>query len=240
MKPYTSLLRGVNETIDISTQGCQWNHIHLYSGVSMEPYIFLLRGVNETIHVSTQECQWKHTYLYSGVTMKPYISLLRGVNEISTQGCHETKHYSGVSIEPYTSLLRGVNGTMRIYSFTLTINDRKQISTDNTSLVSKILSVHCHIETMFIMILKPCWLWYWNHVQINLFLPHVQTQHSQQPWRRSWGWTPANGGRRWSRRGRYGVVLSVSRTRSRGSRTWGCSPSSLCSAAGFDPSPVSR
>ena len=72
--------------------------------------------------------------------MEPYTSLLRGVNE--------TIHYSGVSIEPYTSLLRGVNGTMRIYSFTLTINDRKQISTDNTSLVSKILSVHCHIETM--------------------------------------------------------------------------------------------
>ena len=151
MKPYTSLLRGVNETIDISTQGCQWNHIHLYSGVSMEPYIFLLRGVNETIHVSTQECQWKHTYLYSGVTMKPYTSLLRSVNE--------TIHYSGVSMEPYLSLLRGVNGTIRIYSFTLTINDRKQISTDNTSLVSKILSVHCHIETMKYV----RWLSYWNH-----------------------------------------------------------------------------
>ena len=76
--------------------------------------------------------------------MEPYISLLRGVNG--------TIQYSGVSIEPYTSLLRSVNGTIRIYSFTLTINDRKQISTDNTSLISKILSVHYHIETMFKLI----------------------------------------------------------------------------------------
>jgi len=121
MKPYSSLLRGVNETIHISTQGC-----------------------NETIHISTQGCQWNHTYLYSGVSMEPYISLLRGVNG--------TIQYSGVSIEPYTSLLRSVNGTIRIYSFTLTINDRKQISTDNTSLISKILSVHYHIETMFKLI----------------------------------------------------------------------------------------
>ena len=121
MEPYTSLLRGVHGTMHISTQGCQWNHIHLYSGVSMKPYsshsgvsmksyIYLLRGVNETIHISTQGCQWNHT------------------------------------------LLRGVNRTIRIYSFTLTINDRKQISTDNTSLISKILSVHYHIETMFKLI----------------------------------------------------------------------------------------